>query len=130
MVAVLQQKKKVRFNFNSQLLSSPETKTYNLPWFKDPDLNTNRDLASKLAASPHLLSFLPSGANIKELPKSFLFTLIANEDPDLYRDMKRKALERTRLKNFKAIQTTTLNVSNELVTALNLFNDPDVSIIY
>jgi len=110
-------------------MKTAESPAYNMKWFRNPDLNTNATIGFLISGNSELMSYIPEKANFKELPKSFLFTLIYEVAPDLYMRMMKETADRIRLKNFKRLEEAKLQVDSGYLQLFDRISDTDVNLL-
>ncbi len=53
-------------------MTAMEADAHVLPWFKKPDLNTNKELETLIKDDENLKKYVPDKARVRDLPRSFL----------------------------------------------------------
>jgi hypothetical protein len=96
-------------------MKSCETEEWTLPSFRKPNLCTIDDLEKVVRKSTDLMAYIPDKCKIKRLPRSFLFTLIKEVAPHLYKDLKDKVDAREQAKDFKKLLTYNITLDQDIV---------------
>jgi hypothetical protein len=89
-------------------------------------MNTTSFLSQLILSCPQLMVYLPDGVKIKDLPKSFLFTLLATTDSSLYNDLKKKTEAMEKLRNRK-LEGAKVSVFKNYLSHIDRLTDTDVS---
>lgn len=98
-----------------------------MKWYRKPKLATTPEVVELIKTSPTLMKFIPDGCKLASLPRSFLFTLMFERDPDMYYRIKKAVEERELQKEFRNYQSTTLEVDNNLIREMEALPDRDVN---
>ncbi len=81
-----------------------------------------------MAQRPKYSAYLPDKCKLEKLPRSLLFTLIYNIEPNYYNFLKEKAKARQESNKYKKLAEFSIEVSKDTMTEINLLPDKTVKI--
>jgi hypothetical protein len=96
-----------------------ETKSYDLPYHRNPPINSNKTLLHIARNHRTLKDFLPDGVKANSINRSFFFTLFHSYDLDLWASLRKKSDDSKLLKNFKKVELAEVKITLDLAREID-----------
>lgn len=103
---------------NSKLIKGPQTKDFNLKFFKKEKFLLKDELERIFRRSPELMAYLPDSVKFKTVSKSLLFSILKEVKPETYHEMELAVNKLRNKRKEKRLTEFKVNIKQDILRNL------------